>query len=313
MVRQLSELIKFYHSDLADALYYFEYHGPLKKKIGWIERDKKARALYKVIREIKFTRFKHFLPWARNIVVLHDIESPKKLARYIENNPPRGKFGEKWLKEIQKLIDIVSEILNYYKKNILTKEREKELENTREEIKKKYSKYWSKLQEESIKLPGISWKRKNPIVCLLYPLDGRLSHKLTYSDIAYIETSKVMIERDDMFLHEVVKLLNYSKPIGSWVRQDRRGVRAIAYELFTELQTLKLINAITGKRPNFRSIIYEKMYNVWIPYIRPDTSFDEDELERILGLAYKKITRKEYDGLYQMGELYTELNIILLT
>jgi hypothetical protein len=309
----LSEIIEFRHSDLADALYYFEYHGPLKKKIDWVERDKDARELYKIIREIKFSRFKYFLPWARNIVVLHEIDTPKKLARFIENNPPRGKFGEKWLEEIDKLIDIVSEILSYYKKNILTKEMGKELEDIRGEIKKKYSKYWSKLQEESMKLPGISWKRKEPIVCLLYPLDGKLSHKLTYSDIAYIETSRLMVERDDMFLHEVVKLLNYSKPIGSWVRQDRRGIRAVAYELFTELQTLKLINALTGKKPNFRSIINEKMYNIWIPYIRPDTSFDEDELERILGQAYKKITRHEFDGLYQLGELYTELNIILLT
>ncbi|MBK5114110.1 MAG: hypothetical protein KGD59_12255 [Candidatus Heimdallarchaeota archaeon] len=309
----MSEIIEFRHSDLADALYYFEYHGPLKKKIDWVERDKDARELYKIIREIKFSRFKHFLPWARNIVVLHEIDTPKKLARFIENNPPRGKFGEKWLEEIDKLIDIVSEILSYYKKNILTKEKGKELEDIREEIKKKYSKYWSKLQEESMKLPGISWKRKEPIVCLLYPLDGKLSHKLTYSDIAYIETSRLMVERDDMFLHEVVKLLNYSKPIGSWVRQDRRGIRAVAYELFTELQTLKLINALTGKKPNFQSIINEKMYNIWIPYIRPDTSFDEDELERILGQAYKKITRHEFDGLYQLGELYTELNIILLT
>jgi hypothetical protein len=285
----------------------------LKKKIGWVDRDRDARALYKIIREIRFARFKHFLPWARNVVVLHEINTPKKLAHYVEKNPPKGKYGEKWLVEIQKLTDIVSEILNYFKKNILTKEKEKELENLRNEIKKKYSKYWSKLEEESLKLPGISWKRKNPIICLLYPLDGRLSHKLTYSDIAYIETSKIMVEREEMFLHEVVKLLNYSKPIGSWVRQDRRGIRAIAYELFTELQTLKLVNSLTGKRPNFRNIIYEKMYEIWIPFIRPDTSFDEDELERILGIAYKKITRKEFDGLYQLGELYTELNIILLT
>ena len=309
----MSEIIEFRYSDLADALYYFEYHGPLKKKIDWVERDKDARALYKIIREIKFTRFKHFLPWARNIVVLHEIDTPKKLARHVEMNPPRGKFGEKWLEEIQKLTDIVTEILSYYKKNVLTKEKEKELERLRKEIKKKYSKYWVKLQEESEKLPGISWKRKEPMICLLYPLDGKLSHKLTYSDIAYIETSKIMLEREDMFLHEVVKLLNFSKPIGSWVRQDRRGIRAIAYELFTDLQTLKLVNSLTGKNPNFRSIINEKMYDIWIPFIRPNTSFDEDELERILGTAYKKITKKEFDGLYQLGELYTELNIILLT
>ncbi len=309
----MSDIIEFRHSDLADALYYFEYHGPLKKKIDWIDRDKDARELYRIIREIKFARFKHFLPWARNIAILHEIDTPKKLVRYVEKNPPRGKFGEKWLEEIQKLSDIVTEIMNYYKKNILTKDIEKELEELRKEIKKKYSKYWSKLQEESQKLPGISWRRKEPIVCLLYPIDGKLSHRLAYSDVAYIETSKIMLERDDMFLHEIIKLLNYSKPIGSWVRQDRRGIRAIAYELFTELQTLKLVNSLTGKNPNFRSIINEKMYDIWIPFIRPGTSFDEDELERILGVAYKKITKKEFDGLYQLGELYTELNIILLT
>ncbi|MGC9781091.1 MAG: hypothetical protein HZR80_17740 [Candidatus Heimdallarchaeota archaeon] len=309
----MNNLIKFYHSDLVDALYYFEFHGPLRKKIGWVEQDKDARRLYKLIREIKFSRFKQFLPWARNFAVKYEIESPKKLALFIKRNPPKGKFAEKWLEELVKLEDIVQEIYNYYKNNVLTKERRKDLENTRNDIKKKYSKIWDKLKEESEKLPGISWKRKEPIICLVYPLDGRLSHKLKFSDIAYIESSKLTLEDDSLFLHEVVKLLNYSKPIGSWVRQDKRGVRAVAYELFTELQTLKLISSFSGKRPNYKTIVNDKLNSIWIPFIRSNMSFDEDELERILSNAYRLITKHEFDALFQLGEIYTELNIILLT
>lgn len=309
----MSDYIKFYHSDLIDALYYFEFQGPLKKKINWIEQDKEAKKLYRLIKEIKFSRFKHFLPWIRNIAAKHEIESPKKIALYVKRNPPKGKFAEKWVEEIDKLEDIVQEIYNYFRKKVLTKEKKKELEDLRNAIERKYSKIWKKLKEESEKLPGISWKRKEPIVCLVYPLDGRLSHKLKFSDIAYIETSKFTLEDDALFLHEVIKLLNYSKPIGSWVRQDKRGVRAVAYELFTELQTLRLISSLSGKRPNYKSIVNSKLNSLWIPFIRSDMSFDEDELERILSNAYKLITKHQFDALYQLGEIYTELNIILLT
>jgi len=309
----VSELIKFYHSDLVDALYYFEYHGPSYKKIKWLPRDSNVRDLYKLIREIKFTRFKHFLPWARSIAALNDLETPKKLAKYIKNNPPKGKFAEKWLEEIDKLEDILSEIFNFYKKNILHDDIKKKLERLREDIEKKYKKYWLELKEESKKLPGIVWKRKDPIICLIYPIEGRLSHKLKYADIAYIETSEIMLEDEVLFLHEIVKLLNYSKPAEAWVKQDRRGVRAIAYELFTEMQTLRLVEKLLKKKPNFKKVILEKLDTLWIPLIRAETSFDEEELERILTKAYRNIPNHEFDALYQIGELYTELNIILLT
>ena len=83
--------------------------------------------------------------------------------------------------------------------------------------------------------------------------------------------------------------------------------------MFTELQTQKIIQAITVKKPNFKAIVYDKLENIWIPFIRASTSFDEDELERILTKAYKTVSKKEFEPLFQMGEIYTELNIILLT
>ncbi|NHJ48191.1 MAG: hypothetical protein FK733_10430 [Asgard group archaeon] len=309
----MNDLIPFYHSDLIDALYFFEYHGPLYKRISWLERNKDVRNLYKVIRDIKFSRFKFFLPYARNIAALHQIDDPLKLAKYIRDNPLKGKFAEQWIIDYDKMKDILKEILKLYKKQIMTKEMEKEYDNLRSKIKKKYKVIWEKLKEESEKLPGISWKRKQPSICLIHPLDGRLSHKLKFSDIAYIEVSEQMLEDETLFLHEVVKLLNYTKPIGSWVGQDRRGVRAIAYEVFTELQSLKLIKQLYNKTPNYKKIVQEKLYNLWIPQIRKDTSFDDDEFVRIMIDAYKIITKQEFDALYQMGEIYTELNIILLT
>ena len=304
--------VKIYHSDLVDALYYFEFHGPMYKKIKWIERDVRVRDLFKVIREIKFPRFKLFLPLAKKIAVKEKISSPKKLARYIEKNPPRGKFAERWVEEADKMSDILQEIYNTYTKKILTPERKEELENIREKIEKKYSKYWKKFHEETEKLPGMSWKRKDPLVCLVYPLDGKLSHKLKFGDIAYIETSQLMLDEDDHFLHEVVKLINNTKPIDAWVKQDRRGVRAIAYELFTQMQTLHLLQSMFNRKPNFREVVLDKLEKIWIPYIRIDTAFDEDELERILENAFKQITNHEFDALFQLGELYTELNIVLL-
>jgi len=307
------DLIPIKYSDLADALYYFEYMGPLYKRIKWLERDKQAQKLYKLIREIKFAMFKNFLPWARDIAIRNDINSPTTLAKYIRDNPPRGKFGEKWVNDYEKMRDILLEIFNFFTKEVLTKTKCEELEKLRSQIIQKYSPIWPKLKDESEKLPGISWKRKTPTVCLLHPLDGRLSHKLKFSDTAYIEVSQAMLDDETLFLHEVVKLLNYTKPIGSWVRQDKRGIRAIAYEIFTELQTLKLVNALFNKKPNYRTVINLKLDSIWIPFIRPETTFDEDELERILQKAYKLIGKHSYDTLFQMSELYTELNIILLT
>ena len=304
--------VKIYYSDLVDALYYFEYHGPMYKKIKWIERDVRVRDLFKLIREIKFPRFKLFLSLVRDVAVKQEITSPKKLARYMEKNPPRGKFAEKWVEEADKMADILQEIYNTFTKKILTPEKKEELEKLREKIDKKYSKYWKKFKDETEKLPGMSWKRKEPLVCLLYPLDGRLSHKLKFGDIAYIETSKQMLDEEDHFMHEVVKLINNTKPIDAWVRQDRRGVRAIAYELFTQMQTLHILHKMLNKKPDFREVVLDKLETIWIPYIRPGTDFDEEELERILENAYEQITKHEFDALFQLGELYTEMNIVLL-
>ncbi|NHJ38954.1 MAG: hypothetical protein FK731_02895 [Asgard group archaeon] len=309
----MSELISFYYSNLIDALYFFEYHGPLYKRIYWLERNKDVRDLYKIIRDIKFTRFKFFLPYARNVAALNQIDDPTKLAKHIRDYPPRGKFGEQWVIDYEKMRDILREILKLFLTTITTKETLDKMEKIRQSIKKKYSPIWTKLKDESEKLPGINWKRKEPKICLLIPLDGRLSHKLKLSDIAYIETSELMLEDENLFLHEVVKLLNYTKPIGSWVRQDRRGIRAIAYEVFTELQTIKLINSLYQKIPNYKKIVQEKLNNLWIPQIRKDTTFDDDELVRIRTDAYRMLTKHEYDAQYQLGEIYTELNIILLT
>lgn len=307
----MSDLIQFYYSDMVDALYFFEYHGPLYKKIKWKERDNHVKELYKIIRQIKFPRLKLLLPWARTQAVLHDLTTPKSLAKYIQKNPPKGKFAEKWLAEIEKMTDIFQEIYKLYTKKILTPEKRKELDTNREKIEKKYSKIWNKIKQETKIIPGFTWKRKEPKICLLYPIDGRLSHKVKFADIAYIETSDIMIKDESMFLHEVIKLLNYTKPIFSWVKQDRRGIRAIAYELFTEMQTLLLIKKIYRKEPNFKAII-EKLDTLWIPYIRSGTSFDDDELERILRNSFKLIPNAEFEPLYQLGELYTEMNIILL-
>ncbi|NHK32702.1 MAG: hypothetical protein FK730_15235 [Asgard group archaeon] len=309
----MSELIPFYNSDLIDALYYFEYHGPLYKRIFWVERSKAVRNLFKIIRTIKFSRFRFFLPYARNIAAINQIDDPTKLAKFLRDNPPRGKFGEQWAYDYEKMRDILKEILKLYLNTITTKETREKLEKMRQAISEKYSSIIPKLKEESEKLPGIIWKRKTPKICLIYPLDGRLSHKLKLSDIAYIETSEQMLEDETLFLHEVVKLLNYTKPIGSWVRQDRRGIRAIAYEMFTELQTLKLINSLYDKKPNYRKTVQEKLHNIWIPQIRMDTTFDDEEFIRIMTDAYKMITKHEFDAQYQLGEIYTELNIILLT
>ena len=309
----MNDIIEIYYSDLADALYYFEYHGPNYNRIRWLEKDKRVRDVYKLIREIKFPRFKNFLPYARNLAAMNNIDSPRKLAKFIVKNPPKGKAGELWEGEFDKMSDILQEIYNFFLNEILTKEVKKEHDRLRKDISKKYSKYWKKLKEESEKIPGIIWKRKEPSVCLLYPLSGKLSHKLKFSGTAYIESSQEMLNDESLFLHEVVKLLNYTRPIGVWVRQDRRGIRAIAYEIYTELQTLKLVNAVFNKKPNYKRVIDEKLYNIWIPTIRMETSFDKDELERILQNAYKIITKHEFDSMYQIGEIYTELNIILLT
>ncbi len=305
------DLIPIYYSDMADALYFFEYHGPLYKKINWKERDSHVKELYKIIRQIKFPRLKMLLPWARTQAVLHDLTTPKSLTKYIKNNPPKGKFAEKWLAEIGKMTDIFQEILNIYTKKILTREKRKELEHNRKMIVKKYSKTWDKLKRETEKIHGFTWKRKEPMICLLYPIDGRLSHKLKFADIAFIETSDKMLKNKSMFLHEVVKLLNYTKTIFAWVKQDRRGIRAIAYELFTEMQTMLLVEKIFKKKPNFQ-VMLEKLDTLWIPFIRSGTSFDDDELERILENSYELIPNTEYEPLYQLGELYTEMNIILL-
>jgi len=309
----LSEQIKFYHSNLVDALYYFEYHGPLYKHIKWIERDKNVVELYKIIKDVKIAKIKYFLPWARTVAVSNEIDSPKKLAKEIIGNPPKGKFAESWVEEGEKTQDILVEIYNLYNNNKDLKGKMTELENLRSKIEKKYSNDITKLMDESIKIPGLSWKRKEPKICLVYPIDGRLTHKLKFSDTVYIEASEDIMNDETSFYHPIIKMLNYTKPIGAWVRQDRRGIRAIAYELFTELQTIKLVSQLYGKRPNFHTIVTNKLYNLWIPFIRPNTTFDEDELERILSNAYKNITKKEFDSMYQMGELYTELNIILLT
>jgi hypothetical protein len=309
----MSDLIPFYSSDLIDALYYFEYHGPLYKRINWLPRDKGVRNLFKLIRQIKFARIKFFLPYARNVAAVNKIEEPLKLAHHIRDNPPKGKFAERWVEEYDKMRDILKEIWKLYKNSILTPEKEEELSKLRKQIINKYSPIWEKLKEESEKLPGITWKRKQPSICLLYPLDGRLSHKLKLSDIAFIETSQNMVDDEELFLHEVVKLLNYTKPISSWIRQDRRGIRAIAYEVFTELQSLRIITVMYNKKPNYRKIIQGKLNDLWIPQIRKETTFDDDELERIMMQAYKMIPKHQFDALYQLGEIYTELNIILLT
>ncbi|MHA1556951.1 MAG: hypothetical protein ACTSPM_08475 [Candidatus Heimdallarchaeota archaeon] len=307
----MSDLIPIYYSDMADALYFFEYHGPLYKQIKWIERNKDVKELYKIIRQIKFPRLKLLLPWARTQAVLHDLTTPKSLTKYIQNNPPKGKFAEKWLAEIGKMTDIFQEILNMYQKKILTPEKRKELENNRKSIEKKYSQIWDKLKHETENTHGFTWKRKEPKICLLYPIDGRLSHKLKFADIAFIETSDIMIKNENAFLHEVIKLLNYTKTIFAWVKQDRRGIRAIAYELFTEMQTMLLIEKMFKKKPSFTAMI-EKLDNLWIPYIRSETFFDDDELERVLQQSYTLILNAEFEPLYQLGELYAEMNIILL-
>ncbi|MBN1330842.1 MAG: hypothetical protein JXA54_15320 [Candidatus Heimdallarchaeota archaeon] len=309
----MTEQIKFYHSNLVDALYYFEYHGPLYKHIKWIERDKSVVDLYKVIKDVKISKIKFFLPWVRNIAVTNEIDSPKRLAKEILENPPKGKFAESWVAEADKTRDILVEIFNLYNNNKELKSKQSELENLRTRIEKKYSNELIRLKEESIKISGLSWKRKEPKICLVFPLDGRLTHKLKFSDTVYIEASQSILDDETSFFHPVIKMLNYTKPIGAWVKQDKRGIRAIAYELFTELQTIKIVSQLYGKKPNFHSIVTNKLYSIWIPFIRPNTTFDEEELERILNNAYKNIAKKEFDSMYQMGEIYTELNIILLT
>ena len=207
--------------------------------------------------------------------------------------------------------DIFQEIYNLYTKKVLTAETKKTLDDTRETIEKKYSKIWKQFKSETEATHGFIWKRKEPKICLLYPLDGRLSHKLQFSEIAFIEASAEMIQDETLFLHEVVKLINYTKPIFSWVKQDRRGIRAIAYELFTEIQTHLLVSSIYKKPPNFEEIV-DKLDEIWIPSIRSGTSFDDDELERILAYSYESLTKTEFEPLYQLGELYTEMNIVLL-
>ncbi|MHA1503937.1 MAG: hypothetical protein ACTSPT_01960 [Candidatus Heimdallarchaeota archaeon] len=309
----MSEEIPIINFDLVDALYYFEYHGPLRKRIAWTEKDKGIRNLYKLIREIKFPRFKFFLPWIRYVAVRNQLDTPKKLAKYVVNNPPKGKYGELWVADFEKMIDILSEIKKYYEKQVMTKEKREALENLRNKIIKKYSKEWQKLVEEALKLPGVSLKRKEPMICLLQPLDGRLSHKLPLGDIAFIEVSEAMLEDECLFLHEVVKLLNYTKPINAWVRQDRRGIRGLAYELYTENQTQYLVGKIFKKRAKSAAKAVEKLETIWIPFYRPDSVFDDMELERIVSRAYDMLTNHEFDAMYQLGELYTELNIILLT
>ncbi len=309
----MSEEIPIVNYDLVDALYYFEYHGPLRKRIAWTEKDKGIRNLYKLIREIKFPRFKFFLPWIRYVAVKNQLETPKKLAKYVVNNPPKGKYGELWVADFEKMIDILSEIKKYYDKQVMTKEKSEALENLRNKIIKKYSKEWPKLVEEALQLPGVSLKRKEPMICLLQPLDGRLSHKLPLGDIAFIEVSEAMLEDECLFLHEVVKLLSYTKPINAWVRQDRRGIRGLAYELYTENQTQYLVGKIFKKRAKSAAKAVEKLETIWIPFYRPDSFFDDMELERIVSRAYDMLTNHEFDAMYQLGELYTELNIILLT
>ncbi|HUT79750.1 MAG TPA: hypothetical protein VMZ29_01000 [Candidatus Bathyarchaeia archaeon] len=309
----MTEQIKFYHSNLVDALYYFEYHGPLYKHIKWIERDKNVVDLYKIIKDVKISKIKFFLPWARNIAVSKEIESPEKLAKEIIENPPKGKFAENWVAEADKTRDILVEIYNLYNNNKELKNKQEKLKDLLSNIEKKYSDELSKLKEESLKIPELSWKRKEPKICLVFPIDGRLTHKLKFSDTVYIEASEEILNDETTFYHPIIKMLNYTKPIGAWVKQDKRGIRAIAYELFTELQTIKMVGQLYNKKPNFHSIVTNKLYSLWIPFIRPNTTFDDDELERILSNAYKIITKKEYDSMYQMGVIYTELNIILLT
>ncbi|MHA1126198.1 MAG: hypothetical protein ACTSO7_09215 [Candidatus Heimdallarchaeota archaeon] len=308
----MSEEIPIVNYNLVDALYYFEYHGPLRKRIAWTEKDKGIRNLYKLIREIKFPRFKFFLPWIRFVAVKNQLDTPKKLAKYVVNNPPKGKYGEMWVADFEKMIDILSEIKKYYNKQVMTKEKSETLENLRNKIIKKYSKEWSKLVEEALQLPGVSLKRKEPMICLLQPLDGRLSHKLPFGDIAFIEVSEAMLEDECLFLHEVVKLLNYTKPIYAWVRQDRRGIRGLAYELYTENQTQYLVGKIFRKKTKSATKVVDKLDTIWIPFYRPDSIFDDMELERIISRAYEMQTNHEFDAMYQLGELYTELNIILL-
>lgn len=308
----VSELINFYHSDLMNALYYFEYHGPLNKTIGWIDQDQEVKKLFALIKKIKFPRFKQFIQWARYLAANNQLHSPRELQAAIVKKPPRGKTGEKWVKESEKMGDILQEIYNLYKNKIQTKESKQLFEKLCEKIRKKYSTIWPELKEESKKLPGIRWKKKDPMVCLLEPIDGRLSHKLKYSEIAFIEASQQTLNEEDLFLHEIIKLLNNTRPIQKWVKLDKEGVKAIAYELFTEMQSLRLIQKIFGKNPNFRTTIQHKLNNLWIPLIRPETMFDEDELERILTQAYKRIPNHDYSAMYQMSELYTELRIILL-
>ena len=305
--------IPIVYSDLVDALYYFEYHGPLRKRIAWVDKDKGVRNLYKLIREIKFPRFKFFLPWIRFTAVKHQLNTPKKLAKHVVNNPPKGKYAEMWIADFDKMVDILQEIRKYYNKYVLSKEKGEELEKLRNKITKKYSKEWPRLVKEALELPGVSLKRKGPMICLLHPIDGRLSHKLVFADIAFIEVSKAMLEDECLFLHEVVKLLNYTKPIQAWVKQDRRGIRALAYELYTENQTQYLVNKIFKKKTKSAAKALEKLENIWIPFLRPGTVFDDMELERIVSKSYDILTNHEFDAMYQLGEIYTELNIILLT
>ncbi|MEA2070301.1 MAG: hypothetical protein U9O98_03330 [Asgard group archaeon] len=309
----MSKLVEFYQSDIVDALYYFEYHGPRKDDLQWIEQNEDVKKLHNIIKKIHFPRLKFFLPWIRNVIVTEDLHSINEIKKYIIENPPRGKTGEKIVNQIDKVGDVINEIIKLYQKKILTKKKKKELKKLRSQIQRKYSSQWRKLKKISVTLPGISWEKKDPTICFLYPIDGRLSFKLPYADVAYIETSEKMLENDGLFLHELVKVLNYSKPLGSWVRQDKRGIRAIAYELFSEMQTIYILSKLHNRNPDFKEAVYDKLQNIWIPLIREETFFDEVELERILDQAYKMLPNHEYDMLYQLGELYTEINIVKLT
>jgi hypothetical protein len=308
----MSDLIKFYQSDMMNALYYFDMHGPSKKKLSGIPQDKRVKKLYRLIRKIKFPSLKRLLRLVKYITVAHDLDTPKKITQYVCENAPRTKYGERWIEQRNKMKDILTEILNLFNNEIMTKGWKREYIKNAKKIQKKYSKYWPKFKEATKELPGMRWKRKEPIICLLVPIDGRLSWKANQGDVAYVEASEKMVENEALFFHEVTKLINFTKPIGYWVKRDKEGVRGIAYELFSEMQNLYLTQQLFNRKPNFKQTIYEKLNNIWIPFISPGTVFDEDELERVLEKAYKLIPNKEFEAMFQMGEIYTDLNIIRL-
>jgi hypothetical protein len=73
------------------------------------------------------------------------------------------------------------------------------------------------------------------------------------------------------------------------------------------------VSKLFKKKVKSAEKVVNKLDTIWIPFYRPNTVFDDMELERIVGRAYEIITNHEFDAMYQLGELYTELNIIRLT